>query len=258
MALTPGSTSATSYLRQGSSPGVSSLFGSPATVRNTPGHGLRSNIAINHHYLIQRTGHASDALSEGQLVFIHKESMPVRYATKLTTVLNVPALNYHLCKATQRYPTLASVLDKWCPQGIIVHEVGSATSENKQCRIVNCTVGGWANTYNLWGSVSDGDELYLTVRRVTLREGTRFVLSHSMTYQVPTAVDVWQIVPETTPSFEQDECSIRIGRVFRSPRMTQQGITHATHRVGVDIKAMKQNAPQFEVLFNVSRPRLLV
>lgn len=274
VSLVPGTPKGTPNLRQGAPPGVSSVDGRPNAVTQTPGHGIRSNHIINHHYLTQRTAMGDDFLKEGQLAFIFKNDSPVRVPSKSYVLLNLPMLNYHLASDAQKslqsgerpvYQTAAQVLDKWCPQGIIVSEVGSADSngmpQRKQCRIINCTVAGWANTFNIWGGVADGDFLFLTLKQVEISPDHVFTLSpmgaSALSKSVgTTGCTAWQFIPTTSkdPFPSSGECRIQIGRVFRSTRV--QPYSGSREKMHYDLRAMCQHAPQFEILFDVHRPRL--
>jgi hypothetical protein len=277
MSLTQGNHNGTTFLRQGSTPGVNSLDGRPSVVTATPGHGMRSNISINHHYLTRRTSMGDNFVKEGQLVFIYKQETPLRESNKSTVLLNLPMLNYHLADDAQRaysrplqacsrkYSSAEDVLDQWCPQGIIVTEVGSANSNGtpqmKQCRIINCTVAGWASTFNIWGGVADGDLLSLTLKQVEITPDQEFVLdpSGSSAYRRKVADSgciAWQFIPTTSDYQTQPgECQIHLGRVFRSTRV--QPYQASLKKMSHDLHSMCQFAPQFEVLFNVHRPILL-
>lgn len=278
MSLVQGNHNGTPNLRQGSAPGVSSLDGRPTVVTSTPGHGVRSNHTINHHYLTRRTSMGDNFVKEGQLVFIYKQDTPIRQPSKSTVLLNLPMLNFHLADDAQRtfsrmnrqgsrqYNSAADVLDKWCPQGIIVSEVGSANSNGtpqlKQCRIINCTVAGWANTFNIWGGVSDGDILYLTLKQVEITTDHEFVLDPSGSYAYRRKVGdsgclAWQFIPTTSAyELQPNEYQLTLGRVFRSTRV--QPYQASLNRMSHDLQTMCQFAPQFEILFDVRRPKLHV
>lgn len=278
MSLVQGNHNGTPNLRQGNTPGVNSLDGRPRVVTSTPGHGVRSNHTINHHYLTRRTSMGDNFVKEGQLVFIYKQDTPIRQPSKSSVLLNLPMLNYHLANDAQKahsrlatpgsrqYHTAVDVLDKWCPQGIIVSEVGSAdsngTPQMKQCRIINCTVAGWANTFNIWGGVADGDILYLTLKQVEISPDHEFVLDPSGSYAYRRKVGdsgclAWQFIP-TTSAYEHqpNECQLTLGRVFRSTRV--QPYQASLNRMCHDLHSMCQFAPQFEILFDVRRPKLLI
>lgn len=257
-----GSTNATPNLRMGTAPGVDSTLQTPTSVTSIPGHGITSNHIINHHYLTRNNGPKSSFLNTGQLVFIYKHKTPMRQAIKTNALLNLPMMNYHLCQADSEYPTMSSVLNKWCPQGVIVNDFGgdvsssAANIHSKQGRIINCTVAGWCNTMNIWGPIADGDDLFLTLKKITLPAGTKFVFGQGNSYTLENDKNVWQFIAETKPSFKVDECSIQIGRVFRSKRMTSQHTTNT--RMTRDLVMMVLHGQQFEMFFNVIRPRILV
>jgi hypothetical protein len=260
MPLYQGQTNGTPDLRMGNVPGVENTLQTPQTVTSIPGHGITSNHRVNHHYLTRNSGPKASSLDQGQIVFVYKHQTPMRNTLKTHALLNLPMLNYHLYNSGDTYSDPASVLNKWCPQGVIVNEFGGDTStdrvniHSKQGRIINCTVAGWCTTMNIWGSIADGDTLYLTLKKVTLLAGTKFVFGIGNSFILQEDTECWQFLAETKPSFEIGEVSIEIGKVFRSKRMSSYNMVN--DRMTRDLPMMIKYGQQFECFFNVKRPRI--
>mgnify|MGYP001141651156 CR=1 FL=1 len=263
-----GSSNGTPGLRMGSAPGVDSLQQTPQTVTQRPGHGIHSNHIINRHYLMSSNGIADQLIDTGQLVFIRKTESKVRAVAKTHTLLNLAMLNYHLYddagKNTPKYTSVKDILDNWSLQGVVVNTQGGQSSHTRQSRIMNLTVGGWSNTLNLWGQLGDGDSLYFTLVKVTLRGGTKFRFNTNLQKEVKTDTPCYQFIPRKQPWFleetderfltqQRDIVSLPIGRVFRSTRMTS--LQEPQARITRDVPMMIK-APQFEFLVNIKRPRL--
>jgi len=253
--LYEGRVNAFSGPTMGSAPGVESTLQTPSTVTSIPGHGIQSNHTINHHYLTRSHGPAAGFLNTGQLVFVHKKKSPLRQSAQTTALLNLPMMNYHLCKDADRYSDMQTILDLFCPQGIIVNKQGGDTSATtKQGTIVNCTVAGWCETMNIWGHFADGDTLYLTLKKAHLPSGTKFIFGPGNSYTLEEDKHVWQFTGDTSPSFGLDACSISIGRVFRSRRL--QTVATPSTRITRDLPMMVIHGKQFELFLNILRPRL--
>ena len=261
--LRQGNTNGTPALRVGSAPGVDSTLQTPQTVTQIPGHGIHSNAIINRHYLMNSNGIADQLINTGQLVFILKQRAPVRAAAKTHTLVNLPMLNYHLFKSafdeTGKYESVSDVLHEWSCQGVVVNAFGaeqdqSSSRVRNQSKVINLTVGGGSQTMNLWGSIADGDHLYLTVKKMELPSGTMFRFNRDSSRVVQDRMTCYQILPTTTPSFEADTVSINIGRVYRSKRMTT--VKPPPTQITRDVPLMIRTGDQFEFLVDIKRPRV--
>ena len=141
---------------------------------------------------------------------------------------------------------------------------------NTQARIINLCVRGRQTTFNVWGDIKDGDQLYLKLTKQTVA-GTDFQLditAHGSSMPETQEITCYQFVPDynrnhlwsyldftkgyshnTEEEFQVHY--INIGRCFRTQRH---------HKFEMDAKQqqsrtrsvldMVSKAPQFEVLID--------
>lgn len=270
-ALSMGTTNATPNLRTGGPSFSTTLTQNLTPEKNIPGHGIRSNLVINYHYLVASNSIAEQSVSAGQLVFIYKKQSKIRPLIKQHNLLNIPMLNYFLMadaeKAVPKYQSVFDILDNFQLQGVVVNAWGGGKemqhsgrgTASKQSKIINLNVSGHTSTLNLWGNVIDGEKLYLTIVKQKLLAGTRFTFNVGASEVLQKTTECYQIVPTKKPWFfiedfqnSTDCASICLGRVYRSKRMTS--LQPPSSRILQDTIKMKNTCENIEILLNIEHP----
>ena len=179
----------------GSSPGVGGSsggngfpFGSmnPNRVVNQT-LGFQTNHTVPYAYVIRRFSSGADkALNQGQIVFIKKSQPPVGKG-RMYTMMNLPQMNYFLAKKHEdklktdptKPLTLQEIDDEFAPHGVIQGEIGGASNDQPQERLVNVIVAGRVKTFNVFGNdCPDGTPLYIILKKVKPgRDEFNFVLT---------------------------------------------------------------------------------
>ena len=219
-ALHVGSNQSTSTPYVGTTPGTSGggdggdggrfNFNPSRKVNQTIGRNTNHSVPV--WSLIRRfhTG-AEKYIQRGQFAFIQSEGPRTFDTSKLTTMFNLPTLNYYLAKLSVLWASDPSkaitanyIADTYVPHGVVLSSNGEAGNRNEP-RMVNATVRGEADTFNIWSEhMHDGDRLWFLYKRVsTLNLNEQLSgLDYSLDFDGSTLnVDtkpgsyIWQVVP---------------------------------------------------------------
>jgi len=141
---------------------------------------------------------------------------------------------------------------------------------NTQARIINLCVRGRQSTFNVWGDIRDGDQLYLKLAKQEVA-GTDFQLdinSYGTSMPETPVINCYQFVPahsrEHSWSYQdfskgfssntRDEHQvhyINIGRCFRTQRHHKFNTDVKDHMLRIrSVLDMVSKSPQFEVLID--------
>jgi len=221
---TPGTGGAAS-MDGGAAPGGLPSVGSivPRRVVNQT-IGAQTNHSVPQWNLVRRFSDGSDQyIRKGQFVFCYR---PVNGTTskknyvEMINLLNLPMVNYWLTKLSLGkhldHLTAAAVAERMLPHGVVLNSTGGEEGEAHQERTVNCTVSGFADTFNLWGrDCRDGTPLYFVYKKKAIGVATNYGVDFTLRFngqtdriEVPDQKPafVWQVHP---CAGEPDEAALR-------------------------------------------------
>ena len=291
-ALYVGSNQGRSNLYAGTNPSSTSLGARPATVNQTLG--WQSNYTVPYHYRVARwTGGYDKSLKNGQLAFIRNppnHTVRRQHHVQEVTMMNLPMVNYQLYRdALNRQKNSApgqtnksevdvaqDILETFHFMGSIINEGAPfAVDEgggqgNTQARIINLCVRGRQSTFNVWGDIRDGDQLYLKLTKQNVA-GTEFQLdinSYGTGMPETQLINCYQFVPDynRNHSWSYKDFStgfshntednhqvhyINIGRCFRTQRHQKFDMSLKEQALRTrSVLDMVSKAPQFEILID--------
>lgn len=200
-------------------------------------------------------------------------------------MMNLPMVNYQLYRdALKRQMSggtpdddaaiVDRVLKTFHFMGTIINEGAPfAVDEgrgqgNTQARIINLCVRGRQSTFNVWGDIRDGDQLYLKLTKQTVA-GTDFQLdinSYGTTMPETQEITCYQFVPDYnrnhawsyldfSKGYSHNTASahqvhyINVGRCFRTQRHHKFAMNDKEQALRTrSVLDMVSKAPQFEIL----------
>ena len=256
----------------GSTPGVPGLQGASAVNQTI---GKQTNHSVPIWSLVRRFTNGSEAyIRKGQFVF---EKIGVNTSFRnnnLTSMMNLPMVNFYLAKVSQHWektedpepPTASTIASEWVPHGVVLNTRGAERHGTTDC-LINCTVRGECDTFNIWGTdVHDGDGLYFIYKkfRTNRIEPPSYGLDFSRgdaSVEVEKDTMIWQIVPcvckgTTTPSLQQLKhedsgygVSRYVGRVQHARRLGP--VSSAPHKKTHTHLESMVNCVQFTVFIDL-------
>jgi hypothetical protein len=153
---------------------------------------------------------------------------------------------------------------------------GNGGQNSRRKRLINVCIRGRQSTFNIWGDIRDGDQLYLELRKITVK-GTDFNLDvegqgtmdggeFSCYQYVPAQPSKYASRPRTSfaPSMARalnddeytsegaPQYALNIGRVFRTQRHLKMDDSQFGRKVRIAMSQQLTNmitkCPQFEIL----------
>lgn len=246
--------------------------------------GVQTNHSVPVWTQIRRFANGSDAyIKKGQFVFLYRPSTSDSFSrVPMENMLNLPMVNYYLGRMCMKGQlddkTAAAVVDQWTPHGVVLNTQGGDGDGAHQERMLNCTVSGFADTFNVWGGACyDATRLFFVYKkvRVPTNNALDFCLRFNRTVdQVPmpskadyggVAIDeskrfVWQVVPVATANAYPDDdvllgdddafgIAVYVGRVNHG-RYVRGLDDSSNQRVRTDVNRMV-NQPQFTMFVDI-------
>lgn len=172
---------------------------------------------------------------KGQFVFLRTVEPPSFDRARLDTLFNLPLLNFYLAQLSQYWhdhgetKRAVDVAAEFVPHGVVLGvngESASGASRRGNSEVmVNCTVAGEADTFNVWGgNVHDGDRLFWLYKQIDVR-GSEMVYSLDFAgsqQRLQLSTDyVWQVVPYVCKSGLETEplpSALRDGTVLHDSK----------------------------------------
>jgi len=225
-ALQPGSNHGTPNMYVGTTPGTAGQastdggaslqpggfpFGSVQprrTVNQTIGN--LTNHSVPRTSVVRRLKTNGDQfIRKGQYVFMHTKFPSDRThrnsVSAPETLMNLPLVNFYLAKLSEdqayRNKSAGEIAADFVPHGVVLNSVGEDAKENAE-RMVVCTVRGFADTFNVWGTdCFDGDSLYFAYKKVKVglnHAGYKFDFNGGA-HHIPQSHEklIWQVIPCT-------------------------------------------------------------
>lgn len=215
--LQPGSNQGRPDLFVGNTPGTDGgIFANPRRVVNQT-IGASTNHSIPQATVARRFTDGSDAyIKKGQFLFAYRPTnTPMgdsKHILEMQNLLNLPMANYWLARLSLprsgAAPVLqgksaAAVADLMTPHGVVLNTQGGVDDGAHQERVLNCTIRGFADTFNLWGhSCHDGTPLYFVYRKRPLEGVAHHTIDYTLHFNGKTSPVraeskqyVWQIFP---------------------------------------------------------------
>lgn len=226
--------------------------------------------------VIRRFRNGSDQfIKKGQFTFLYNPSQGNQQPftrTRMENMMNLPMVNFYLAQLTAKGAldiTAAAVSDRFVPHGVVLTSQGGEAGSMHQERLMNCTVAGFANTFNLWGEgCRGGTRLYFIYKKVaTQSRATNHSLEFSLRFNrmtesvpVPDSVGyVWAVEPWSSPTDAAPPLDVLlgddgkygvaryVGRVNNGRRVQCLGMQQMVMR---DVNAMV-NQPQFTMFIDL-------
>ena len=165
----------------------------------------------------QLLANGDQEIQKRQYVFMHTRApKDTKYRSEriapVETLLNLPLVNYYLAKLSQlpeyQEKSTEDIAAEFVPHSVVINLQGEDASNNGE-RMLNCTVRGYADRFNVWGSNGyDGDSLWFAYKKVKVRPnhpGFKIVFN-GQARSCPDVEMIWQVTPcsrdgEDRPTF---------------------------------------------------------
>ena len=180
-----------------------------------------------------------------------------------------------MTEAARSYQFVGTCINEGAPFSVDDPQ-GNGGQNSRRKRLINVCVRGRQSTFNIWGDIRDGDQLFLELRKITVR-GTDFNLDVEGQGSMDGGeLSCYQFVPAQPAKYasrprrafapsmaralnDDDDTSegapqsvLNIGRVFRTMRHTKMGddLFGAKTRLAMSrhLTSVVTKCPQFEIL----------